>query len=360
MVVVGSGPASHAAAIACRQVGLTVVTLCRDDSGKNRFGEHLAPEAAQPLAELDLNGLLNATDHLQSAGILSHWGGPQSAEQDYIFSPFGNGWNLDRHCFDKALLRAAQNRGARVLYVRHIQGLTRLDGKWRVTFAVESGTSEIETSFVMDATGRSTSVARSLGFMPVRLDRLVGLFGWIPIRSRDPAGPDTRLVIEPMFDGWWYSLRLPKRRMIAVYMTDADLHAGGAKALRRIWEDRFTASVTSMARIEGEGSPRGFRVANAASQCLTTMAGEGWLAIGDASMAFDPLAAAGLTKALCDGVDAAKAIAAARNGRQSAIDGYARDRLLAFNDYVRQRRWYYNLERRWRDHPFWHRRQLSR
>lgn len=357
VIVVGSGPASHSATIALLHSGLSVVALCREHDGSNQFGEHLAPEAFQAISRLKLSALLNSTDHLESAGILSQWGGPPTKERDYISAPYGSGWNLDRRLFDQALLQAAQTSGAKIVWFHHLRRLERSNERWQVTVTLENSALEVEAPFLVDATGRSASIARKLGHRPVRLDRLVGLYGWRPALNHDNVEPDPRLLIEPMSDGWWYSLLIPFKRLIAVYMTDADLLSGGATAARHLWEERLRASDATKARIAGNSSPYGFRVAHASSQRLSKMSGEGWLSAGDASMALDPLAAAGLTKALNDGLDAAQAIIDSRNGLQS-FENYERDRVLAFENYVSERSTYYRQEQRWPQSEFWCRRRV--
>src|SRR5262249_58094658 len=87
--------------------------------------------------------------------------------------------------------------------------------------------------------------------------------------------------------------------------------------------------------------------------------GDGWVAVGDAAFAYDPLSGHGITSALASGRDAGRAIAAAFAGDAEALPGYA-DRLSrARRLYQRRRLEQYTQEHRWANRPFWGRRTIA-
>ena len=79
-----------------------------------------------------------------------------------------------------------------------------------------------------------------------------------------------------------------------------------------------------------------------------TLAGSGWILVGDAGMIFDPLSGWGTTKAM---VSAAAAVGMILNGSNYQA---ASDEL--WQSYLRQYRDYYLAELRWSNSPFWCRR----
>lgn len=86
---------------------------------------------------------------------------------------------------------------------------------------------------------------------------------------------------------------------------------------------------------------------------LDRMAGEGWLAAGDAAISFDPLAAQGILTAMYSGLLAGQAIGARLRQNGDAIGAYCA-RLDAVGHAFRQeRRRYYQPERRWAGHRYW-------
>jgi 2-polyprenyl-6-methoxyphenol hydroxylase-like FAD-dependent oxidoreductase len=89
---------------------------------------------------------------------------------------------------------------------------------------------------------------------------------------------------------------------------------------------------------------------------LDPAVGDGWLAVGDAASAFDPISSQGIYKALADGIEAAGAIAAALDGRTGALQDYQSMVADRFAAYWRTRDEFYRMEQRWSAAPFWRKR----
>lgn len=89
--------------------------------------------------------------------------------------------------------------------------------------------------------------------------------------------------------------------------------------------------------------PQSLSIAPADSAYLEPTARSGCVAVGDAAMAFDPLASRGLHNALLS----------ARN----AVRGNSIGLSTTFQSYLEQKRECYLEERRFIDQPFWRRRQ---
>src|SRR6516165_5383900 len=100
-VVLGGGPAGCAAAIGLARAGLPVAILERSCADVERSGETLPPIAKTMLHRLDLWEAFRADDHLACPGIVSVWADAQTYENDFLFSPYGHGWHLDRQRFDR-------------------------------------------------------------------------------------------------------------------------------------------------------------------------------------------------------------------------------------------------------------------
>jgi flavin-dependent dehydrogenase len=86
------------------------------------------------------------------------------------------------------------------------------------------------------------------------------------------------------------------------------------------------------------------------------VAGQNWLAVGDAALACDPFAAQGLFDALYFGLAAADSSDRYLSGELEALADYAREVERVRNIYLARRRAWYESERRWPQNPFWARR----
>jgi len=93
---------------------------------------------------------------------------------------------------------------------------------------------------------------------------------------------------------------------------------------------------------------------------LAPLAGENWLAVGDAAAAYDPLSSQGIYKALEYGLRAGDAIGDHRAGRNTALQDYVEGIRREFDDYLLIRSKYYGRERRWPNSIFWQRRHADR
>src|SRR5262249_39615562 len=89
---------------------------------------------------------------------------------------------------------------------------------------------------------------------------------------------------------------------------------------------------------------------------LDRVAGPGWLAVGDAASAIDPLSGAGIAKSLLGAIAAARAADRGLAGSIAPLAAYAETIRSDFEGARRMGAAYYGRERRWPASPFWRRR----
>jgi flavin-dependent dehydrogenase len=207
----------------------------------------------------------------------------------------------------------------------------------------------VKASWVIDATGRSSWLGLRLGASRVSYDRLLGI-----ARVFECAGDDVRTYCEAMPTGWWYSAMLPGNRGIAVFFTDADLHDLTPLSRTDLWNEQLRHSGLTRERVGAARPDIGPRVLSASSTILSQVAGDGWLALGDAACTIDPLSSQGISWAINSGIEAAEAILDARP--HEATEQYAERLDRQYGEYLNTRRAFYCTERRWPDSRFWRRR----
>jgi len=350
-VVLGGGPAGLAAAIELRRrADVSVLVADAGSGGRERIGESAPPDLLAALGRLGLAGRFRADGPVPCPGHASLWGGERVGYNDFILSPMGPAWRLDRRRFDAMLEDAAAEAGATVLRRARFLGA---EGH-RLRLALPDGTEKpIQAGYVIDATGPGARFARTRGSRPRVDDRLFALARTTEIHSGTMTW---QTLLEATRDGWWYAARLPGEKVIAMFVTDR-------QGLRRMREDgawdcalagtALVGPVLSGLELDWE---RGVsRVHPIYSSLLDRTEGEGWTAAGDAASSYDPIAAQGIHKALSDGLAAGRRAAAAIAGDlMDAVPDHVHTR---FRDYCLNRRHLYGLERRWPDAPFWSARQ---
>jgi flavin-dependent dehydrogenase len=355
-IIVGGGPAGCAAAIRLARSGRNVVILEQSRYERQRIGELLPPGAKQHLHRLGAYATIRS--YILSPGIVSIWGSTAPTANDFIFNPYGDGWHLDRRQFDQSLVDLARDCGAAVHNgIRRFTFVENTDGTWNVEAQAESSAFQFRATFLVDATGRKRRISRRLGARPLGYDRQVAVIADVVLPTDSQI--DRRLWLEAETNGWWYSAALPNHRMVVVYITDGDLLPHGIKSLNdiRLWLDRVPYTKL---RLPSGCALIGHRMVSAQSYLMDRVAGNNWIAIGDAAMAWDPLSGQGITKALESGVHAADAVLEAEGRDRSALASYADWITTQFERYRSECANLYRVETRWSSSPFWQRRHAIR
>ncbi len=356
VAVVGGGPAGATAARLLARAGVRTLLVERTTEPMDRPGESLAPSATPLLQQLGLYDAFCATEPLPCYGNRSCWGGGAPAAHDFIREPYGHGWHIDRRAFDAMLLDVARDAGAIMHAGASLISVRRHGCAWLLGL---SNGDQVRCRFAIDAGGRAAPLARRLSVCRIHYDRLVG----VTLLLAGPGRPceDSMTFVEAMPEGWWYSAALPRDRLALAFMTDPDILA--MHGLRR-WDGLqvlLEAAPQTRSRLdEGIYEPLGPpRVAAAGTSILGQVAGEGWLACGDAAAAYDPLSSHGIGAALSVGARAAEAAQAWLAGDPGVLDAYAGRVRAGFGRYLALWRAYYAAETRWTDAPFWARRRTS-
>lgn len=352
VAIVGAGPAGSALALRLARAGARVALIERQRGRAFRVGETLPPAIAPRLQRLGVWDRFMDTRPRASDHMLSSWGAAELQSQSFIAHPHQYGWQIDRARFDAMLAQAAVDAGA-VLHagcrVRDFDG----DGAAGRRLQMEGSEAALHARWLVDASGRSARIAARLGSERIRIDDLIGV---VLLFAGGDEGDATRgAMIEAVREGWWYAARLPGGEELVVFMTDADLLQGAGDPTDFAL-GRLAAAPHTKRRVQGLRPPPRATVWPAASQRLACAAGAGWLAVGDAALARDPLSSSGIDFALASAELACATLVAAQSGDEAAIARYAMAIARDFDAYRALRAQFYALERRWPDAPFWARR----
>jgi flavin-dependent dehydrogenase len=295
VVLAGSGPSGAVTAHLLAKEGLRVLVVDRVDETKLKVkvGDVLPGAACRLLRSLGLNTPEASGAHEKIHGSLSSWESPDLVESDAIYSLDGPSWRLDRAHFDADLRAAAKSSGA-VFRSAHVR---RIDRRKECSFLELDDGTRASTRWVIDATGRRSVLARSLGARRIRDSVLVAVYAYSEDTAPQPRSQ--RSVIEATEDGWWYCAYLPSGLAVAgIHVTP-----GNAARLRDVleWQRAWNRTRYASRLFPEMKSSRILTPMEAGGARLEPFHGDGWLACGDAALSFDPLSSQGLLTALYSG-----------------------------------------------------------
>src|SRR6185295_674918 len=128
-----------------------------------KIGETLPPATRPFLQQLGALSCFESGFHLSSYGNLSSWGSQELVATDFIFNPYGHGWQIDRALFEQQLTETAQSAGACLWYGAKLSDVHRRTGsQWEITVRQSERLRAVRTRYLIDATGRRSTVAHRL------------------------------------------------------------------------------------------------------------------------------------------------------------------------------------------------------
>jgi len=355
--VVGGGPAGAVAAHVLAGAGARVALIVRDRRNAALAVGETVPAETQPILKRLGLDCLSPDLHVPSAGTMARWGSDTIHFREAILSPYGCGWHLDRHLFERQLRAAAVKNGAALLEncARIVTKATPKGWKFRIESADRQ--LDVTSSYLFDGTGRAARLAIAAGARRQVHDKLIAI--WSVVEALNGRhDPDQRIYLETAPDGWLYSAQIPNRRRVIAYFTDGDLvdlsRTRSAAAFEKYIANSFQlSSVTDGLHYRVVTGP--FRV-NAASTRLAQAYGGRWIAAGDAAQSFDPLSSQGILSAIVGGNNAAAALIAAHSSDSSALEKLQADLDARYAEYLAERQVHYRAEQRWKQRLFWQRR----
>lgn len=331
--------------------------LDRSNGEQVRFGETLPPETRIQLEELKVWDEFQRAGHIASPGNVSVWGNDVPNANDFILNPYGCGWHIERRRFDEMLVQNAKTLSVDVCRSINVISVARESAeRWKIKAVDEERCHEFTARYLIDASGRSGLLARHLGIRKSVYDRLIAAITFLQVPP-DSESCDTRTLIEATEFGWWYSALLPNSRLVVAFMTDADLLQHDlplASQCRKHLENApltFTRVASCIPRFD-------IHLISAASYSLHNVVGEGWAAVGEAAMGFDPLSSSGIICGLESGIRVAELAESGGSDKvtNDRYDSWVKETVA---DFLVNRKRYYQAERRWPDSSFWYKRVVS-
>jgi flavin-dependent dehydrogenase len=339
-VVVGGGPGGSSVATALARRGHRVLLLERDRFPRFHIGESQLPWTNEVFRALGVHDTIAAAGFVRKWGA-SFWTLDGAIEQYADFSeavetPTPQTFQVPRATFDELLLRHSEKCGVAVREGHRALEATFDAGGVTLRFADPNGSEQtVRVGVIVDASGRASFLAKKLGrhaFDPqLRNIAVHAQYENIPRLPGRRAG-DIRMFTRPDM-GWLWLIPLSDTVTSVGAVIPQAVHRQESKATPEESLAHYLEHTPSAARLLADArrvSPARFDADY--SYLGTELAGDRWVAVGDAAAFLDPIFSTGVLLAMQGGLEAAAAIdAGLRDG------DLTRRRFAAYERLVRVR-----------------------
>jgi flavin-dependent dehydrogenase len=347
ILVVGGGPAGSAAALRLAQLGHDVCLLERKPFPRRHVGEALSGGVRAQLEFLGVAADVEAANFLRFGSAELSW-----STDGFEQKPMDpNGFTVDRALFDQLLLNAARRADVRVLQPAVARQAKKLLRGWRIGAETNDEIRSIRAQFVIDASGRASFLTR-----PRRIEtspRTLALYGYwqgagLPATPRIEAGPLQ----------WYWGSPVPGGRFNAMVFIDSKTGLRGGATLAQ----HYRALIEASHLLTGDGTAElsgPVLSCDASSYRDEHCVGEGYLKIGEAAFAIDPLSSSGVQAAIQSALAASVAVHTALSRAAAtavAQSFYAEHVRYAADQHAAWAAQNYREHRRYSEAEFWRRR----
>jgi 1H-pyrrole-2-carbonyl-[peptidyl-carrier protein] chlorinase len=322
VVIIGGGPAGSTLGAYLAKAGIDHVILDKAVHPRRHVGESLVCSTTRLFEEIDFLPVMEREGFVRKYGAnWVHWDARQQCSlrfreipelgisQDYTY-------HVDRARFDQLLLDHAQAKGSRVLQGAHVERVEfGPDGTAIGVHVQHAGTSRLmRCRLVADASGRNTVLGTQLKLK--RKDPLFNQFavhGWFEgVRRGDADNADfIHVHLLPIPRGWAWQIPITSAITSVGVVTDGASFAKAGEAVESFFARHVALNPVLAERMAGARRLQDFQREGNYSYVMSSMAGAGWVLVGDAARFVDPVFSSGVSVAMESAKRAAGAIVAA-------------------------------------------------
>ena len=324
VVVVGGGPAGASAAGLLSKRGRRVLLLEKEKFPRYHIGESLIPGVMPVVRELGAAEALADLGSVKKYGITLIWGG-QTREpwnirfdeipSDHPANEFGekpHAYEVKRAEFDNMLLTHARRLGATVVEEATVREALFTDGRCTgVRYSPNSSGQavEVHAPFVIDASGQSKVIGRSLDTVDWHPD-LKNLAVWTYFQggTRYEGEEAGNITVEAHPNGWLWMIPFSDDTCSVGFVAASSEFAESALSPTEIMVQRIDESTAVKGLLAGAVQVAQPRTAKDWSYTCSRLSGPGFLQTGDAAAFIDPLFSTGVMLAMKGGSLAAAAV----------------------------------------------------
>ena len=323
VIVIGGGPGGSTTAALVAEKGRRVLLLERDKHPEFKIGESLMPATYWTFERLGVLEKLKNSHFPKKYSVQFYSGSGKASAPFYFYrnDPHESSmtWQVLRSEFDQMLLENAQEKRAEVERGVSVHEVL-FDGEKAVGVRARLADGRMEkfsAKVVVDSTGQSALISRKLKINTTETKlKKASIFTHFESGLRDEGIDEgaTLILHTENKDSWFWYIPLPYDRVSVGVVGDLGYllqdRRGGDGTLSRqtIFDEELTKCPALQPRLVDAKQLFPVKVTKDFSYRANSIAGDGWVLVGDAFGFLDPVYSSGLFLALKSGEMAADTI----------------------------------------------------
>lgn len=300
LVIIGAGPGGSSAAALARKKNLRTLVLEKSEFPRFRIGESLLPMGNTILREI------GAWPKIEAGGFMPKFGAEfyTSDGTGAKIVVFGNSlipglestYHVDRARFDSILLDHARSLGADVRMRATVTSVESTAAGNRVTFTDSSGEHTVDVPWVIDSSGRESSLVteQKRALDPSPFPKRMAIYSHFHDVKRAAGRQAGNIIVVRIEHGWFWLIPLDDQRTSVGLVTTVEAF----KNDRLSPEDAFNRAITRSPKLRqllAHAKPTmEFRVTTDYSYFRQQLSRERLMLVGDAAGFFDPIFSSGV------------------------------------------------------------------
>lgn len=324
--IIGGGPAGSTAASYLRKGGLSVAVFEGEQFPREHVGESLVPATTPVLIEtgampkvdaagfpkkygaawtsaesrnISHNGFQNLTHDFRAAEVLFSERDQAGVERDYTF-------HVDRGRFDQILLDHAESLGAEVFQQTRVLGVDFDHPNSALLHTrTATGSRDVRTRMVIDASGRSTVLGKQLKFkVPDPIFNQYAVHTWFQGLDRKALavseGQTDYIFIHflPLSDTWVWQIPITDDITSIGVVTQKSRFIDWKDDREGFFWDCMASRPDLLDALKNSERVKPFKTEGDYSYAMNQVAGDSFVLIGDAARFVDPIFSSGVSVAM--------------------------------------------------------------
>jgi len=317
VVVIGGGPAGSTTSTLIARQGYKVELFERERFPRFHIGESLIPETYWVLKRLGMLPKMQQSHFVKKHSVQFVNANGKLSAPFYFWDnkphECSQTWQVVRSEFDKLMLDNAREHGVVAHEGVRVLDVLMEDGRARgVRVKGEDGAErEVRAKVVVDASGQVGLVQNRLRLRvwdPVLNKGAVWTYWEGAYRDHGRDEGATLVIQTPSRNGWFWYIPLHDNVVSVGVVAPFDYLFKGRGPYATTYEEEVEACPAVKERVSKAKRVTGYFATKDYSYRATTVAGDGWVLVGDAFGFLDPLYSSGVLLALRSGEQAADAI----------------------------------------------------